>query len=211
MINVAVLSCYRLLSVSLSRLINDVEGMQVVSVVDDYQDAYNLVESSKIDVLLMEVSMPKVDHFAVIRYILAKSPQTRILILCSQSTEILPAQFLESGASGFLCRKAEADEVILAIRELHLGRQYLSRNYLMQLGKQQLQGEDSSPCSGLSRRELQILLLITSGTKVNAICEKLDLSPKTVNTYRYRIFNKLGLDSDVSLARWAIRQGIVEA
>lgn len=183
----------------------------MVSTVDNWQDAYNLVELSNIDVLLMEVSMPKVDHFAVIRHILAKSPDTKILILYSQSTDILPAQFLEAGARGFLCRKAGVDEVLSAIQELHRGNKYLSRHYLQQLGEQQLNGITSEPFSSLSKRELQILLLITSGSKVGAICEKLHLSPKTVNTYRYRIFNKLGLDNDVSLARWAIRQGLMEA
>jgi len=211
MIKVAVLSCYRLLSASLSKLIDSAEDMEVVSVVDNWQSAYRLVEEETIDVLLMEVSMPKVDHFAVIRHIIAKAPNTKILILYSQSTEILPAQFLEAGVDGFLCRKADVDEVIFAINELSRGKQYLSKNYLLQLGQQQISGEQTSPFSSLSKRELQILLLITSGSKVAAICEKLHLSPKTVNTYRYRIFNKLGIDSDVSLARWAIRQGLMEA
>ena len=155
--------------------------------------------------------MPNVDHFAVIRDVVACSPQTRILIVYSQATDILPAQFIEAGARGFLCRKAEVEEVLFAIAKLARGGKYMSRYCLMQMGEQHFDEARTAPFSTLSKRELQVLLLVTSGSKVTSICEKLNLSPKTVNTYRYRIFQKLGVDNDVSLARWAIRQGLMEA
>lgn len=210
MLRVAVLSCYRLLSASLARLINGSQDMEVVAVVDDWNASGEVLSATPIDVLIMEVNTSKVEHLAFIDDTLQRIPHLNILILCSQTSEIYPDQYLDAGAKGFLCRRAELDEVIHAIKEVGNSQSYLSANYLQRLGEQQLSGELGGHAI-LSKRELQILLLITNGSKVGAICEVLKLSPKTVNTYRYRIFDKLGLDSDVSLARWAIRQGLIEA
>ena len=210
MIKVAVLSCYRLLNASLSQIVCNDDNMELVGVSEDIKFTPEKIVTSNCDVLLMEANAAGVDHFAVMRSLLLKAPNLKVLILYSQSTDILPTQFLEAGAMGFLCRKSDVNEVKQAIVDVFNNKKYLSKHYLQELGERQINGGNQS-YSSLSRREMQILLLITSGIKVGSICDKLDLSPKTVNTYRYRIFNKLGLDNDVSLVKWAIREGLVEA
>lgn len=212
MIKVAILSCYRLLSVSLSQIVNASENMEIVALVDNWLSAGHGIFSGteKVDVVLMEISRSNIDYLSLIGDFKIKSPNVKILILNSQATDVFPSQYLDAGAHGFLCRKANVDEVVFAIHEVNADKRYVSPHYLQSLGEQQLTG-NLSAFSALSKRELQILLLITSGTKVCSISDSLKLSPKTVNTYRYRIFNKLGVDNDVSLARWAIRQGLMEA
>ncbi len=100
--------------------------------------------------------------------------------------------------------------MIRAIRIVHSGQRYISSEIAQQLALKRFSKSEESPLDILSERELQIMLMITSGQKVQDISDKLCLSPKTVNSYRYRIFEKLNINSDVELTLLAMRLGLVE-
>src|SRR6185437_9467421 len=100
--------------------------------------------------------------------------------------------------------------MIRAIRTINSGQRYISSEIAQQLALKRYTKDEDSPLDILSERELQIMLMITSGQKVQEISNKLCLSPKTVNSYRYRVFEKLGIHSDVELTLLSIRLGLVE-
>lgn len=123
----------------------------------------------------------------------------------------LPAKVMQAGAAGYLSKGAAPQEVVNAIRSVHAGQRYIASDIAQQMALSQLEPETETPFSCLSDRELQIMLMITKGKKVNEISEQLNLSPKTVNSYRYRMFSKLNISGDVELTHLAIRHGLFNA
>ena len=109
-----------------------------------------------------------------------------------------------------MTKGVSVDEMIQAIRTVHTGRRYLSPEVAQQLALKHLTHEDESPFDSLSEREMQVLIMITSGQRVNEVADQLCLSPKTVNSYRYRLFEKLDIDSDVELTHMAIRHKLID-
>ena len=120
-----------------------------------------------------------------------------------------PARLLQAGASGYLTKGASTDEMIQAIKTVMAGKKYLTPTIAQKLALQSL-GVSDNPFNDLSDREMQIATMICSCKKVQAISDTLCLSPKTVNTYRYRVFEKLSVTSDVELTHLAIRYGLLE-
>ncbi|MGL6165961.1 MAG: LuxR C-terminal-related transcriptional regulator, partial [Aeromonas veronii] len=118
---------------------------------------------------------------------------------------------MQAGAAGYLTKGAAPDEMIQAIRLVHSGQRYISPEIAQQMALSQFASADENPFKSLSERELQIMMMITKGQKVTDISEQLNLSPKTVNSYRYRLFSKLGINGDVELTHLAIRYGMLDA
>ena len=209
MINVLIISSYRLICASLEQIIDKEPDFHVVDVAAKLEDVSRLINENSIDVVLLEVCPPSVDHFELIKQLLKVNRDLNFLVLCTQASEPLPSQFLQAGAKGFITRQASVDEVLVAVREVANGNRYLGVECAQQMALGKVSGDN--PFSTLSAREMQVMMMITSGRKVMSISDQLCLSPKTINTYRYRLFSKLGVDSDVTLTRLAIRQGLMEA
>ena len=124
-------------------------------------------------------------------------------------TSLLP--LLQAGAAGYLTKGAGLGEMVQAIRLVFAGQRYISPQIAQQLALKSFEPQNASPFDSLSEREIQIALMIVGCQKVQIISDKLCLSPKTVNTYRYRIFEKLSISSDVELTLLAVRHGMVDA
>lgn len=209
MINVLIISSYRLICASLEQIIDRNPDFHVVDVAAKLEEVPRYVSEDQVDVILLEVCPPSVDHFELIKQMLKMDRSLKFLVLSTQAAEPLPSQFLQAGAKGFITRQASVEEVLTAIREVVAGNRYLGVECAQQMALGKVSGEN--PFSSLSAREMQVMMMITSGRKVMSISDQLCLSPKTINTYRYRLFSKLGVDSDVTLTRLAIRQGLMEA
>jgi len=124
----------------------------------------------------------------------------------------LPARVMQAGAAGYLSKGAAPQEVVNAIRQVNAGQRYIASDIAQQMALSQIEPQKTdSPFDCLSERELQIMLMITRGQKVADISEQLSLSPKTVNSYRYRMFSKLNISGDVELTHLAIRHGLFNA
>ena len=112
---------------------------------------------------------------------------------------------------GYLTKNASVDEMVRAIKKVMSGQRYISAQIAQQLALRPFAGEDTSPFEVLSNREMQITLMVITGHSAPNISEKLSLSSKTVNSYRYRIFDKLDIKNDVGLTKLAIKHGIIDA
>jgi len=199
-----------LVRVGMQRLLDDVPRMSVVGEASTGEEAVQLAHSLQPDVVLMDVQIPGIGGLEATRRILRRDPDIRILVVTPQTHEPFPAQLLDAGASGYLTKNCSMEEIADAVRAVFGGERYISADIARQMALSMLPGKEQSPFDRLSQRELQVMLMVAQGQNVHEISERLCLSSKTVSTYRYRLFDKLGVDNDVELARLAIRYGIVE-
>ncbi|PRM86863.1 two-component system response regulator UvrY, partial [Aliarcobacter cryaerophilus] len=163
------------------------------------------------DVILMDMNMPGIGGLEATRKILRIRPDVRIIVLTIHSENPFPTKVMQAGAAGYLTKGAAPDEMIHAIHLVHSGQRYISPEIAQQMALSQFASADENPFKSLSERELQIMMMITKGQKVTDISEQLNLSPKTVNSYRYRLFSKLDINGDVELTHLAIRYGMLDA
>lgn len=208
MIKVLLVDDHQVVREGIRRLLSDAKDLEIVAEAASGEEALKVAKSTEIDVVLMDVQMPGIGGIEATRKIIHYHPKIKILVLTVCDDDIFPTRLMRSGASGYLTKGSPADEVVTAIRQVYKGERYLSSEVAQQLALKRFDDRDS-PFDQLSERELQVLLMITQGQKVQVIAEQLHLSPKTVNTYRYRIFAKLGIKSDVELTHMALRHGII--
>ncbi|WP_127555306.1 UvrY/SirA/GacA family response regulator transcription factor [Saccharospirillum alexandrii] len=209
MIQVIVVDDHDLVRMGLVRLLGDADGIEVIKEGASGEDAIRLAKEHEPDVIMMDVRMPGIGGIEATRKIHRQFPDIRIIAVTACGDDPFPARLLQAGAAGYLTKGASSEEMVLAVRTVVAGQKYLAPNVAQKLALQNL-GAGGSPFSELSDREMQIATMICSCKKVQEISDKLCLSPKTVNTYRYRIFDKLSISSDVELTHLAIRHGILE-
>jgi two-component system invasion response regulator UvrY len=176
------------------------------------EEAVRMVREKNPHIVLMDVRMPGIGGLEATKKIMKVNPHTKIIALTVCGDEPFPSKFLQAGAVGYLTKDADTKEMIQAIKSLYSGKSkhYIGPDVAQQLALKNVATPNGSPLDILSERELQIMMMITSGQKVQKISDKLCLSPKTVNSYRYRIFDKLGVGSDVELTHLAIRHKVLD-
>ncbi|AJQ51133.1 MULTISPECIES: response regulator transcription factor GacA [Pseudomonas] len=210
MIRVLVVDDHDLVRTGITRMLADIDGLQVVGEGDSGESALKLARELKPDVVLMDVKMPGIGGLEATRKLLRSHPDIKVVAVTVCEEDPFPTRLLQAGAAGYLTKGAGLDEMVQAIRLAFAGQRYISPQIAQQLALKPFQPQ-GSPFDTLSEREIQIALMIVGCQKVQIISDKLCLSPKTVNTYRYRIFEKLSVTSDVELTLLAVRHGMVDA
>ena len=212
MIRVLVVDDHDLVRTGITRMLADIDGLQVVGQACTGEEALLKVRELKPDVVLMDVKMPGIGGLEATRKLMRSHPDIKVVAVTVCEDEPFPTRLLQAGAAGYLTKGAALDEMVQTIRLVFAGQRYIDPQIAQQLALKSFQPQNSgSPFDLLSEREIQIALMIANCHKVQNISDKLCLSPKTVNTYRYRIFEKLSITSDVELALLAVRHGMVDA
>ena len=209
MVEIIVIDDHDLVRFGLVRLLSDVAGIRVVADGNSGQRAVDLAKEYEPDIILMDLRMPGMDGIEATKKIQRLFPEIKIIAVTACDDDPFPARLLQAGASGYLTKGASTDEMIQAIKTVMAGKKYLTPSIAQKLALQSL-GASDNPFNDLSDREMQIATMICSCKKVQEISDTLCLSPKTVNTYRYRVFEKLSVTSDVELTHLAIRHGLLE-
>lgn len=211
MIRVLVVDDHDLVRTGISRMLADIDGLQVIGQAESGETAIKKSRELKPDVVLMDVKMPGIGGLEATRKLLRSHPDIKVIAVTICEEDPFPTRLLQAGAAGYLTKGAALDEMIQAIRMVFAGQRYISPQIAQQLALKSFQPKvNGSPFDLLSEREIQIALMIANCQKVQTISDKLCLSPKTVNTYRYRIYEKLSVSSDVELALLAVRHGMVD-
>jgi DNA-binding NarL/FixJ family response regulator len=166
------------------------------------------VLQAKPAVVILDIAMPEMNGIEAARQIHAALPQARIVILSMHAGAEHVFQALEAGARGYLLKESAAKEIVDAVRTVQLGRRYLSAKVAEVLADRVGRRTAVSPLESLSARERQILKLVADGLSSVRIAEMLHLSPKTVDTYRSRLMEKLNLSDIASLVKFAIQHGL---
>ncbi len=210
MITVLIVDDHELVRAGIRSLLSTVNGLKVIGEAATGEEAVKVAREKHPNVVLMDVRMPGIGGLEATRKLLRADPDLKIIALTVCGEEPFPSKLLQAGAAGYLTKGSGLDEMVQAIHSVYHGKRYISPEVAQQLALKHLSDEKASPFETLSERELQVMLMITSGQKVQEISDKLCLSPKTVNSYRYRLFEKLSVNSDVELTHLAIRHGILD-
>jgi two-component system, NarL family, invasion response regulator UvrY len=194
------------------RILADAHGIEVAGVADNGEMAVLMARELKPDVVLMDLQMPGIGGLEATRKLAGSDPAIKIVVLTACVDDPCPTRLLQAGAWGYLGKSAAIEEMVRAIRVVYAGKRYVSSHIAQQLALKACQNNaEDMLFDRLSERENQIALMISKCHKVRDIAERLFISPKIINTYRYRIFSKLAISTDVELAMLAFRYGMVEA
>lgn len=210
LIKILLVDDHDLVRMGIKRIIQDTPGFKVVGEARTGEDAVRLARELIPDVVILDVQMPGIGGLEAARKMLRHNPDVKIIALTVYDDEPYPTRLLQAGVAGYITKGCNSEEMVRAIRSVHSGQRYISSEIAQQMALRRFKNGEESPLDILSERELQIMLMITSGQKVQDISKKLCLSPKTVNSYRYRIFQKLAIKSDVELTLLAIRLRLIE-
>ncbi len=210
-INVLLVDDHALMRDGLKALLDGVNGIKVVGEASSGEQALRVVRDKKPHVVLMDVKMPGIGGLEATRRLIHSNPEVKVIAVTACNEDPYPSRLIQTGAAGFLAKDCGLDELVDAIRKVHTGQRYVSAEIAQELAlRSVIRPTDGSPLKQLSERELQVMLMISSGQKVQQISDKLCITPKTVNTYRYRLFEKLNVNSDVELTHLAIRYGLLD-
>jgi len=185
--------------------------MQVIDCIQDSQEAVHRALEARPDVILMDHAMPVLNGTEATRMICERCPQTRVIMLSMHSNQVHVMRALQAGAAGYVLKKSAAKEVVEAIRLVHMGGRYLSKQLTDGVIDQLVNKTASQdPLSRLSSRERQVLQMLAEGHAVANIATALSLSPKTVETYRGRMMEKLDIHDFATLVKFAIQHGLTQ-
>lgn len=202
MIKVLLVDDHELVRTGIESLLNDVDDISVVGVASCGEQAVLFTEQLSPNVILMDVNMPGMGGKEACRRILQAHPEIKIIALSGYNDSLIPAQLLQLGAMGFLSKNSPVNEMVDAIRQVMQGKPYLGKDVVENISAQNKQ-QENNPFAQLSKREAEVASLILKFRSIQEMAETLKLSDKTVNTYRYRLYEKLNVKNDVELARLA--------
>ena len=211
MIKILLVEDHELVRLGVKRLLQDIPGFKIIGEACTGEDAVRLAKELIPDVILMDIQLSGISGLEAMRKIVRYNPDVKILVLTIYTQEPYPSRALQAGAAGYITKGCTTDEMIDAIRKVHSGQCYMGREIAQNLAfKHFSKTPDAAALDRLSERELQIMLMITKGEQVQDISAKLYINSKTINGYRYSIFEKLKIKSDVEMTLLAIRLGLVE-
>lgn len=209
MIRVLVVDDHELVRIGLRQILADYPAIQIAGEAADGESALRMNREMRPDVVLLDISLPGLSGFEVTTRLKQASPDVGIVILTVHEQAPYPSQLLEAGASAYLTKGCPATELVQAINTVARGGRHIGSRVAQQMALNLLPGGSASPFEVLSAREMEVMLLLAEGHKITGIAELMHLSPKTVATYKYRIYEKLNTRSDVDMTRMAMRWGVV--
>jgi len=201
---------HQLVRVGIKRLIDDIKGLEVIGEVETGEAAIEFTNKEHVDVVLMDLNMPGIGGMEATRRLAIKHKHIKVIVVTVHDTEPFPQQLLKAGAMGYLTKGCNIDEIVHAIKEVFYGRRYVSVDIAQKIAVT-LKPDAENPFDKLSQREMQVMMMCMQGLKSQAISEQLNLSPKTVSTYRYRLLDKLKVKTDVELTRLAMQYDLIDS
>ena len=211
MIRILLVDDHDLFRAGMGSILRSQDDMVVVGEYSDGEQAIEAVRAEAPDLVLMDVHMPGMGGIEATRKILRIAPQTKIIAVTVLSDDPFPNQLLDAGARGYISKGSGSQEMLEAIKTVMRGNYYISSDVAQKLTLTNFRKRgEASPLDTLSAREMQVMLMITRGQSTQDISDTLFLSPKTISTYRHRLFEKLDVANDVELTHLAIRHGLLE-
>lgn len=185
------------------------KDFELVGEAGNASELHTLLLEKNCDVLLLDIDMPGSDVFKIITKVRSLQPATRILIVSMYPEKQMGTHMLKAGVDGYLDKSKELNLLSTAIRTIHSGEKYISSTMASELAVRLSTDIDPVKHESLSEREFQVLIYIAQGKRVSDISEKLCLSVKTVSTYRRRLLNKLELENNTQLIKYAVQYKLI--
>lgn len=210
MIKVLVVDDHELVRTGICRMLADTVDIEVIGQAESGEMAIDMARRENPDVVLLDVNMPGIGGVETTRRLLQSVPTIKVLAVSGLAEEPYPSLLLKAGAKGYITKGAPMSEMVRAIKKVMQGGKYFSADIAEQIASSYLSEQQQSPFDLLSEREMQVAMMVVNCISAQEIADRLFVSVKTVNTYRYRIFEKLDVDSDVKLTHLAIRYGLIK-
>jgi DNA-binding NarL/FixJ family response regulator len=211
MISIILVDNHTIIRDGLRRLLEEESDIEVIGEADNGRQAVKIALEKKPDIVIMDIAMQEMNGIEATRQIKTENPNIKIIALSMHSERQIVVGFLKAGASGYLLKDAESTELVEAIRKVYLGRSYFSQQ-ISDIVLQEISDikMDTEEIGGdvLTNRENEILQLIAEGNSVKRIAEILFISPKTVNSHRANIMDKLNIHNIPELTKYAINAGL---
>jgi len=210
MIRIAIVDDHAIVRAGLRQFFADEVDFTVVAEAANGREALDIVRQGGVDVVLLDISMPDQSGVDALLAIRARAPDLPVLILSGFPEAHFATTLLRQGASGYLNKDCDPQEIVKAIRTVYRGRKYISAFVAEQLAEGLVGGGERPLHETLSERELQVFLRLASGQTIGHLAESLSLSVKTVSTYRTRVMEKMQLASNSDLTYYALKNGLIQ-
>jgi len=212
-IKVLVADDHTILRQGIKALLDNQESIEVIGEAKDGREALAIIEETLPDVILMDIAMPGLNGLEATRRIKKKFPRMKVLVLTMYTNEEYIFQILNAGANGYLVKETAFQDLISAIKAVYKNEAFMSPSISKKVINRYIkkaQDDEEKTCEILTTREREILQLIAEGNSSKKIAEVLFISPKTVETHRTHIMDKLNIHNRTGLIKYAIRKGMVD-
>ena len=210
MINVLIADDHPIVRQGLRQILAGISDMKVAGEAVNGQETLEQVRAGGWDVLVLDITMPGRSGFDILKELKHLQPDLPVLVLSIHAEEQFAVRVLKAGASGYLTKENAPDELIKAIRKVVSGGKYISRTLAERLAFGLDAASERPRHEALSDREFQVMQMVASGKTLTKIAEELSLSTKTVSTYRTRLLQKMNLETNAEIIRYAIENGLIE-
>ncbi|MGD2157324.1 MAG: response regulator transcription factor [Anaerolineales bacterium] len=213
MIRVLLADDHHLVRQGIRALLEESDDIEIVGEAEDGQQAVEMAERLRPDVLLMDIAMPRLNGVQATEQVMRLGGSTQVVMLSMYSDETLVRQALRSGARGYLLKRSLAEELLLAVRAANRGESYLSPPISVSILEEFLTSKpdaiETNPLDRLTAREQQVMQLICEGHTNRSIANNLSISVKTVETHRANLMEKLDVHDLAGLVRLGIKHGLI--
>ncbi|MEJ8568283.1 response regulator [Elongatibacter sediminis] len=209
MIRLLIVDDHELVREGLRQILVRYPSIELVGEAANGETAIRLNRLLKPDVALVDICMPGLSGLELTTRLKQARPTLAVLVLSVHEAAPIPGRVMEAGASGYLSKGCPVTEIVQAIRTVSRGGRHVGSAVAQKMALDRLPGKEVSPFEALSARELEVLMMLADGQRISEVAEAMHLSPKTIATYKYRIFDKLDTRNDVEMTRMAVRYGIV--
>ena len=210
MIRIVIVDDHAIVRAGLKQFLAEQSDLEVIGEAANGREALDLVRKGGIDVIVMDLSMPDQNGVDALAAIKARAPELPVLILSGYPEAHYATNLLRQGASGYLNKECDPQEIVTAVRTVARGRKYITPTVAELLADQLHSGSDKPLHEQLSEREFQVFLRLAQGETIGVIADSLSLSVKTVSTYRTRIMEKMSLESNSDLTYYALKNGLIQ-
>lgn len=210
MTKIAIVDDHEIVRRGFKEMLQDENNFNVVNESSSAEEIYTFLNTEPCDVVMLDISLPGQSGVDILRHIRLRHEKIKVLILSGHSEERYALPMLKNGASGYLNKTCEQEELIDAINKVVLGKRYLSDKTTELLANEVLNEVETAPHQNLSERELQVFMRLSKGESVSDIAAILNLSVKTISTYRTRLKEKMNLNSNAEMATYAFRHGLIQ-
>jgi DNA-binding NarL/FixJ family response regulator len=210
-VRIALCDDHRIVTDGFRDLVGGIADIECVGAAQDGAEALELLANVKVDVLVTDLDMPRMNGLQLCERAKKAHPGIRVLVLSMHHEPAVVKQAMDAGADGYLVKSAGRDEVLLAIREVHAGRKHFGSGLLEAfLQQDRAVNTDAGPLEGLSEREVEVLAALAEGFSNKEIGDRLFISPRTVDTHRTNLMKKLDVHNVAGLVRIALKAGLVK-
>jgi len=209
MIDILIVDDHAIVREGLQAILKLEEGISVVGMAKNGAEALKVVTSHKVDVIILDISLPGRNGLEIIKEVKKVQPNVRIIMLSVYPEDRFAIRAFKAGASGYLTKEMAPEMIVEAIRKVSSGGKYITPAIAEKLADELNELNDKTPHERLSDREFDVMCMVGSGKSLIEIAEKLGISDRTVSTYRTRILKKMNLKNNSEIIHYVIDNGLI--